>query len=99
MQSLLSDVQLFDDSSVSLDVDLLQVVEQISSVSYHFEKTAAAVIVLVIVFEMLGQIVYSVCENRNLNFRRTRVSLVNGVFLNNSLLFLCGHFCFTFQKI
>ena len=44
MQLLLSETKLLNDSSVSLDVYLLEVVEEVSSVTYHLEETAAAVV-------------------------------------------------------
>ena len=89
--NLLSDVQLLDDSTVSLDVDLLEVAEKISSVTYHLKKTATAVEVLVVVLEVRVEVVDAVCEERDLNLGRACVALVSSVLLNNCLLFVFHH--------
>ena len=96
--NLLSDVQLLDDSSVSLDVCLLEVTEKISSVTYHLKKTATAVEVLVVVLEVRVEVVDAVCEERDLNLGRTCVAFVSSIFLNNSLLYVFLHDVFTFLK-
>ncbi len=88
---LLSDVQLFDDRAVTLDIGLLQVVQKVSSVTNHLQKSAAAVVVLVVGLEVLGQIVNSVGQNCDLYLGRTRVTLVRRVGFNNCLLFVFQH--------
>ena len=95
---LLSDMELFDDSSVSFNVNFLEVVEKVSSVTYHLEKSTTAVVILVVVLEVLCKIVDSVCENRDLYLGRTCVAFVCSVLFNNCLLFLCCHFSFHLSK-
>ena len=91
---LLSEVQLFDDRAVTLDVGLLQVAKKVSSVTNHLQKSAAAVVILVVSLEVLGQIVDSVSQKRDLNLGRTCVALVGSVLLDNCLLFVFQHFVF-----
>ena len=88
---LLSEVKLVDDRAVTLDISLLKVAKKVSSVTNHLEKSATAVMVLVIGLEMLGQIVDSVSKKRDLNLRRTGIALVSSILLNNSLLFVFHH--------
>jgi len=95
---LLSQVQLLDDGTVAVDVYLLEVTEEITSVTDHLEQTAAAVVVLHVGLQVLGQAVDAVGQNGNLNLGRTGVTLVDGVLSNDSLLFLVGHGFFTFQN-
>ena len=95
---LLSEIQLLDDRTVALDVGLLEVAEKISSVADHLKKSAAAVVVLVIVLEVFSQIVDSVGQKRDLYLGRTRVALVSSVLLNNCLLFVLQH-CFHLSAI
>ena len=57
----------------------------------HLEQTAAAVMVLFVFLKMLVEAVDSVCENRDLNLRRTCVTLVCLVSVNNDLLFFLCH--------
>ena len=96
--NLLSDVQLLDDSTVSLDVDLLEVAEKISSVTYHFKKTAAAVEVLVVLLEVRVEVVDAVCEDSDLNLGRACVAFVSLVLIDNSLFYFFLHDLFTFQN-
>lgn len=95
MCSLLSDVELLDDGTVSFDIYLLKITEEVSSVTNHFKETATAVVVVVVVLEMLLETVDSVCKNSDLNLGRSCVTLVNSVFGDYSLLFFSCHFLFS----
>ncbi len=88
---LLSQTQLADDGTVALNVSLLQVVQKISSVTDHLLQTAAAVEVLLVGSEVLGQVGDAVGKDRNLNLRRTCVSLVGRVLLDDAELFFFLH--------
>ena len=91
---LLSDVQLLNDSTVTLDVNLLKITEKISSVTDHFKKTTAAVMVLVVFLKMLIQAVDSVRKNSDLNLGRTCVALMCLIGLDYGLLFFLQHVFF-----
>lgn len=82
---LLSDVQLFNDGTVALNVHLSQVVEQVSSVTDHFQKAAAAVKVLMVILQMGVEVVDAVGKNRNLNLRGACVAFVRFVLVDNCL--------------
>ena len=86
IQLLLSKTELFNDSSVSLDVNLLKVVKKISSVTNHLEEAATAVVILVVALEVLGEVSNSVSKNCDLNLGRTCVALVNGIGCDDFLL-------------
>jgi len=61
-------------------------------VTDHFEKSAAAVVVLLVVLQMLVESDYPVCEDSDLNFRRTCVAFMDGLLFDDLLLFfLCNH--------
>ena len=96
---LLSDIKLCNDRTVTLDVCLLEVVEKVSSVTYHLKKTTAAVVILVVSLEVLVERVDSVCENRDLYLGRTCVTLVDGISFNNCLLFCLKHSVFHLSLI
>ena len=68
---LLTDTELSDDCSVALNVDLCEVVEQASSLANHLQQTTAGVVILLVCTEVLGEVVDSLSENCDLNFRRT----------------------------
>ena len=97
LTALSSQAKLCNDRAVTLDVVVLQVVEEVSSVSDHLLKTAAAVEVVLVCLQVLGQGRDSVGQKCDLNLRRTGVSLVGSVLLDNALLFVFQHgFYFTF---
>ena len=88
---LLSDVQLSNDRTVALDICLLEVVEKVSSVTYHLKKTTAAMVILVVNLEVLVERIDSVSKNSNLYLGRTCVTLVGSISFNNCLLFCLKH--------
>ena len=89
--ALLAQVQLLDDRAVTLDIDLLQVAQKVSSVADHLQHAAAAVVVLVVALEVLGQGVDAMRQDRDLNLRGAGVTLMGGVLRNDSLLFFFQH--------
>ena len=89
--ALLAQVQLLDDGTVTLDVYLLEVAEEVSSVTDHLQHAAAAVVILVVCLEVLGKSVDAMGKDRDLNLGRTGVALVHFVLLNNGLLFVFQH--------
>ena len=89
--ALLAQVQLLDDGTVACDIGLLKVTEKVTSVTNHLQHAAAAVMVLVVSLEVLGESVDAMGKNRNLNLRGTGVTLVGRVLLNNGLLFVFQH--------
>ena len=97
--ALFSQTEFVNDRAVTLDVHILQIVEQISSVADHLLQTAAAVIVLLVRFEVFGQVVDAGSEDRDLDLGGSRITFVNGVLLDECLLFVFEHGFFTFQKI
>ena len=61
----------------------------------HLEKSAAAVMILVVGLEMLGQVVDPVGKDRDLYLGGTGVTLVGGVLFDNALFDFCCHDVFT----
>ena len=92
VSTLLSQAQFFNNGTIPCDVVFLQVTEQISSVTYHFQQTASAVMVLVIPFQMLVEIIDTLGQNGNLYLGRTGVSLMRCICLDDLLFFFSGHF-------
>ena len=89
---LLSETELLYDCTVALNVSLLEITEKVSSVTNHLLQAAAAVMVLVVALEVLGEVLYSVGKKRDLYLRRTGVTFVSSILLNNCLLFVFQHF-------
>lgn len=64
---LLSETELCNHCTVSFDIVLLEVCKEVSSVTDHFEKAASGMMILFVDFKMLVEVVYSLCENSDLN--------------------------------
>ena len=86
-----TNTELRDKRTVSFNIALIKIGEKISSVTYHFKKTSARMIVLLMDLEVSGKLVYPRGKNGDLHLRGTRVSLVGGVFGDDSLLFSLCH--------
>ena len=95
---LLSQTELFNDSAVALDVSLLEIAEKVSSVSDHLLETSAAVVVLVVSLEVLGEVLDAAGKKRDLHLGRTGVALVGLVSVDNCLLFVLDHDVFHLSK-
>jgi len=75
---------------IAFNVRALQVIQQTSSLSDHFEQAAPRMIILFMSLEMLGQVVNSLTQQCYLYLGRTGVRVV-GTEVRHNLLF--GFFC------
>lgn len=85
---LLSEAELLDDGTVTVDVLLLEIVQKITTLTDHFEKAATGVVIIVVGLQVLGEVGNSLCENGDLYLGRTCVTLVHSVGLDD----LCFYF-------
>ena len=83
---LLPQAESSADSTIALDVSLLEVVLQAATTTYHLEQTTTRVVVLLVELEVLVQVVDALGEQCNLDFGGTGVTLVTGIFLDDSFL-------------
>ena len=83
---LFTQTELFDDGTISFDILLCQVSQQILSVANHLEQTALRMEILRILLHVLGQHVDAVGENSDLHFGRTGVVFASSVLGNDLLL-------------
>ena len=98
MFALLSQAELANDRAVTLDVVLLQVVQKTSSLTDHLLQTAAAVEVLLVDFQVLGQVSDAVGQNSNLYFGRTCVALVSSILRDDVVFEFLLHGIFHLSK-
>ena len=61
---------------VTLYIRSLQVIQQTSTLRDHLEQAAPRMIVLLVSFEMLGEFVDALAEQRDLDRGRARVTLM-----------------------
>ena len=91
---LLSEVELRDDRTVALDVLVAKIRQQAAAMANHLQKPAAGMMILLVLLQMLGEIRDARGQHGNLDFRRTRVALVDGILLDKSGFFFFGkHVC------
>ena len=89
---LLTDTQLSDQGTVTVDVLLLQVSQHRTALTNHLQQTAARVVILLVYLQVLGQLLDAGGQDCNLNLRGTGVGSVGTVCLDNgSLVFLTDH--------
>jgi hypothetical protein len=83
MNPLAPQTQLGDETAISLNVFSTEIVEQTPALADHEQKTTTAVVVVLVVAKMLGQMVDPLCEQSHLDFRGTGVALVGTELFDN----------------
>jgi hypothetical protein len=61
----------------------LKVPKQSPTLSDHHEKTSPAVMILFVDLQVLGEVIDTLSQQRNLNLRRTGVRVVRAIFIYN----------------
>lgn len=82
---LLSDAELCDAGSVTLDVLVHEVIEQTAALTDHKKQAVAAVVILLVNLQMLGELIDALGQDGNLHLGRTGVGFMGAVGLNNDL--------------
>ena len=85
---LFSQSEFCDNRAVALDVNLLEIAEKVSSVADHLLQTTAAVEVLLVGLQMLGEVDDAGSEDRDLNLGGTRIAFMNSILFDQGLLFI-----------
>jgi hypothetical protein len=79
---LATQTKLFDEGPVAGLINLLDIVEQAAAGRNQLQQAATRVIVLTVALEVLGQVGNALGQDGNLNFRRTSVIWLDGIFLD-----------------
>ena len=87
---LSTETELLDNASVPFDVDLFEIVEGLTSLTYQAKECTLGVVVLLVLFQMLGEVCDTVGKQSNLTLCRAGVNIRLPVFCENLLLFVCG---------
>ena len=74
---LLTDTQLGDQSSVTVDVLLCQIVQQAAALTNHHQQATTGVVVVLVGTQMLGQLVDAGSQDSNLNLGGTGIAFVD----------------------
>ena len=87
---LLADAQLRDNRLVTLGIVLLQVIQQATPSAYHHQQAAPGGVVLLMRFEVVGQLANTLAQDRDLHFRAAGISRVRAIAVDNRFLMLSG---------
>ena len=82
---VVADTELLDEFAVFEDVAVLDVDEQATTLTNEHEQTAARVVILGVLFEVLGEVADALGEDRDLNFSATRILSILAI-LSDKLL-------------
>ena len=77
---VVADTELLDEFAVFEDVAILDVDEQATTLTNEHEQTAARVVILGVLFEVLGEVADALGEDRDLNFSATRILSILAIF-------------------
>jgi hypothetical protein len=88
IKQLSTKTKTLDQRAVTVDVDLLQVIEKTTTITDHQKQTTTGVVIVLVGLEMLGQIGDTLAQQRDLNLGRSRITLVRRVLRDNFVLLL-----------
>src|SRR3546814_876940 len=88
---LFAKTQIRDKFRVAARVFLFSIVKQAAALVDEQQKAMTAVVILVMTFEMLGQVRDALGQDRHLHLGRTRIAILAGMFLDEFLLALSGN--------
>ena len=91
VNKLLTDAKLGNDSTITLDVVLGDIVQQTTTLTDELEQAHAAVVVLLVHLQMLGELVDALGQDGDLDLRRAGVGLVGLVVGNDGSLLVLGN--------
>jgi len=78
-QALTYEVRVFDQRTITICIDPLQIFEQFLAAIYHPNQSATRVMILDVRFKMRVEFVDACCQESNLNFGRPGIVLRAGV--------------------
>ena len=89
---LLTDTQLGDQSTVTVDVLVCQIVQHLAALTNHHQQTTTGVVVVLVYTQVNSQLVDASGQNSNLNLGGTGIAFVSSVLQDTlGLLFLQNH--------
>lgn len=91
---LLSQTKALNDRTVTIDVLLLQIAEEFLSLANHHVQTSSGMVILGVCLQMLGELLDSGGQNRDLHLCGTGVAFVYSIILDDLLLLILQkHVC------
>jgi hypothetical protein len=91
-RELLAEAETLDQGAIAIGIFPLQVIEQFATLAHHAQEASTRVVILDMLFKMTGQVVDARREERDLDFRGTRVAL-NTLIIGHNLGLVCSLDC------
>jgi hypothetical protein len=89
LDDLLADSEFADDLAVAVGINFLEVIQQTAALADQHQKPTARAMILLVRFEMLGQLSDALSQNGNLYFRTSGVGVMRAK-LRDNIGFLNG---------
>jgi hypothetical protein len=77
--------QTLNELTVASDVDVCEVTQKTTTLTYQQEKTTTRVVVVLVLFEVLGEILDALGKQGNLNLGGSSITGVSCVFFDDRL--------------
>ncbi len=88
MSRLLTQTQSLYDSTITIDIVHIEILQQLATTAYHLCQRTGCAIVLVVLLQVLCEVLDAEGEQGNLALSRTRVGSILAI-LSEDLLLLC----------
>ncbi len=84
---LLAKVQCSNDRTVTGDILLLEVIKEVTPLSYQTDQRPAGAVIILVGLQMFGQMVDAIGKQGYLSFSTTRVLFIFAILAKNFFLF------------
>jgi hypothetical protein len=88
-EDLSTQSETLDERTVAVDVNVLQVAKKATTLTNKKKKATTAVVVVLVLLEVLSEVFDALSQNSDLNLRRTGVTWVGCVFVDDCGLNAC----------
>ena len=86
---LVTEAKISDDLAIAFDIGPLEIVQQATAASYHFQEALTRVVIFCMGAEVVGQIVDVICKDCDLDDGRTRVCAMRAVLFDCRCFLKC----------
>jgi hypothetical protein len=88
--NLLAKAEFLNHAFVALGIVLLQVIKQATTLADQHQQPTARTVILLVRFEVFRQLTNAFAQQRNLDFRASRIGGMRTVMVNEGLFLLSG---------
>jgi hypothetical protein len=89
LEDLSTQSETLDERTVAVDVNVLQVAKKATTLTDKKQQSTTAVVVVLVLLEVFGEVLDALSQNCDLNLRRTGVTWVGCVFVDDCGLNAC----------